>query len=133
MKRITALLLVFMCLFAFAGCSRTEETTDIAKLREKYTSFFNISTDEGLIIYVWQMDEDDYRCYPVSRFIESFIDRSFAFEIGATIREMRTILTTYDIEKEDIAIQPIINPLSDYEYEINDEYRERVTELFWQD
>lgn len=38
-------------------------------------------------------------------------DQSFAFEVGATIAEMRGILTTYDVDQKDIVIHPVKNPL----------------------
>ena len=107
------------------------DSISVEKLKEKYPQFFNVSTDGGLTVYVWQQAEDDYRCYLVNTFTEAISDNSFAYETGATIPEMRTILTTYDISKENISIHPVRNPLSSYYYTIDDEYRETIKNLFW--
>lgn len=106
---------------------------DVSKLQEKYPQLFNVSTDGGLTVYVWQMSEDRYSCYLVNTAEEVLSDNSFAYDIGTTINEMRAILTTYDIDKKDIVVQPINNSFSSYYYEINDEYRTTVKELFWKD
>jgi len=107
------------------------DNISVEKLKEKYPQFFNVSTDGGLTVYVWQQAEDDYRCYLANTFTEAISDNSFAYETGATIPEMRTILTTYDISKENISIHPVRNPLSSYYYTIDDEYRETIKNLFW--
>lgn len=137
MKNLIALVLIMVCIFGLTGCNKSQtndgETIDIVKLQEKYPQFFNISTDGGFIVYIWQESKDDYRCYLVNKNLEAVIDRTFEFEVGATIAEMRAILSTYEVGKEDIEIKPIINPLSSYNYEIDDAYRENVKELFWQD
>lgn len=65
--------------------------------------------------------------------MEAISDNSFAYDVGASIAEMRAILTTYDIDRKDITVQPVINPLSSYYYEIDDAYRAKVKELFWKD
>ena len=105
----------------------------ITQLKEKYPQFFNISTDGGLTVYIWQMSENNYSCYLANTSMEAISDNSFAYNVGATIAEMRAILTTYDIDRKDITVQPVINPLSSYYYEINDIYIEKVKKLFWDD
>ncbi len=106
-------------------------TVDSKQLKEKYPQFFNVSTDGGLTVYIWQMSKDNYSCYLANTSMEAISDNSFAYEVGATIEEMRAILTTYDIDRKDITIQPVSNPLSSYHYVIDDAYREKVEELFW--
>ena len=107
--------------------------TNIGKLKEKYPQFFNVSTDGGLTVYIWQMSENNYSCYLANTSIEAISDNSFAYNVGTTIAEMRAILTTYDIEQKDITVQPVINPLSSYGYRIDDAYRANIKELFWKD
>ena len=115
------------------GKSKGNEELSISQLQEKYPMFFDVSTDGGLTVYVWQMSKNSYSCYLVNTADEAVSDNSFAYEVGATIAEMRAILTTYDIDKKDVTIQPVTNPLSSYSYEINDEYRTTIKELFWKD
>lgn len=107
--------------------------TNIGELKAKYPQFFNISTDGGLTVYIWQMAKNSYYCYLANTSLEAVSDNSFVYEVGATIAEMRAILTTYNIDKKDISVQPVINPLSSYYYEIDDAYRAKIKELFWKD
>ncbi|MGN0559142.1 MAG: hypothetical protein ACI4IS_06825 [Acutalibacteraceae bacterium] len=65
--------------------------------------------------------------------MEAVSDTTFDYNVGATIAEMRAILTTYDIDKKDIVIAPVYNPLSSYHYKIDDAYRIKIQELFWKD
>lgn len=105
--------------------------TSVDQLRVKYPQFFNMSTDGGLTVYIWQMAENSYSCHLANTFMESASDNSSFYEVGTSIAEMRSILTTYEIDQKDITIQPITNPLSSYYYEINDAYRTKIKERFW--
>ncbi len=105
--------------------------TTINGLKVKYPQFFNVSTDGGLTVYIWQMSANNYSCYLANTSMEAISDNSFAYDVGASIAEMRAILTTYDIEQKDITVQPVINPLSSYVYRIDNAYRARVKEMFW--
>ena len=107
------------------------EVLSSQSLKEKYPQFFNVSTDGGLKVYIWQMSKNNYQCYLVNRGIDMLADQSFAFEVGATIAEMRGILTTYDVDQKDIVIHPVKNPLSSYYYEIDDTYKTNIEKLFW--
>lgn len=107
--------------------------TDTNKLRLKYPQFFDVSTDGGLTVYVWQMAENNYRCHLANTALEALSDNSFIYTTGATIEEMKLILSTYDIDREDITIQPITNPISSYYYVIDEAYSAKLKELFWGD
>lgn len=101
------------------------------KLERVYPQFFDISTDGGLTVYVWQNSEDDYRCYLVNTSEEAVADNSFAYTGGATISEMRAILSSYGVGKGNVTVQPVVNPLSEYHYKIDDEYHDSINDLFW--
>ena len=129
----------FRWLFKMKEISKTSSaklennaSVNLSQLKEKYPQFFNVSTDGGLTVYVWQMSANNYSCYLANTSLEAISDNSFVYEVGATIAEMRAILTTYDIDRKDITVQPVINPLSSYYYEIDDAYRAKIKELFWQ-
>ena len=79
------------------------------------------------------MSKDNYSCYLANTSMEALSDNSFAYDIGASISEMRAILTTYDIDRNDITIQPVRNPLSSYYYVIDNAYRKKVKDWFWKD
>ena len=115
------------------GPSNVIVSTTIDGLKVKYPQFFNVSTDGGLTVYIWQMSKDNYSCYLANTSMEAISDNSFAYDIGASISEMRAILTTYDIDRNDITIQPVRNPLSSYYYEIDNAYRKKVKDWFWKD
>lgn len=115
------------------GPSEVITTANIAQLKAKYPQFFNVPTDGGLIVYIWQMAENSYKCYLANSNLEAVSDTTFDYDVGATIAEMRAILTTYDIDKKDIVIAPVYNPLSSCYYRIDDAYRARIQELFWKD
>ena len=115
-----------------AELENNNANVNLSQLKEKYPQFFNVSTDGGLTVYIWQMSKDNYSCYLANTSMEAISDNSFAYDVGATIAEMRAILTTYDIDRKDITVQPVINPLSSYYYVIDDAYRAKVKELFWQ-
>ena len=108
-------------------------SADIEQLKIKYPLFFNVSTVGGLTVYIWQMSKDNYSCYLANTSMEALSDNSFAYDVGATISEMRAILSTYDVEQKDITVQPVINPFSSYVYNIDTAYRTKVKELFWKD
>ena len=107
--------------------------TTINGLKVKYPQFFNVSTDGGLTVYIWQMSANNYSCYLANTSTEAISDNSFAYDVGASIAEMRAILSTYDVEQKDITVQPVINPFSSYVYNIDTAYRTKVKELFWKD
>ncbi len=105
---------------------------DVNELAEEYPLFFDLPIEGGLTVYIWQMAEGSYSCYLVNTAEEAIADNSFVYEIGTSIDEMNAILDTYDIDQENVTIQPITNPLSSYCYEINDDYRSEIKKLFWE-
>ena len=104
-------------------------TTD--SLREKYPEFFGLNAEDGLTVYIWQLAETHYSCYLVSTAIDRLSDHSFAFTRGASISEMRSILNTYNIEREKVLLRPIVNPISSYAYTIDEAYCKNLENVFW--
>lgn len=45
------------------GSSNVIVSTTIDGLKVKYPQFFNVSTDGGLTVYIWQMSANNYSCY----------------------------------------------------------------------
>lgn len=94
--------------------SQNDTTADLETLREKYPEYFDLDTTKGLEVYVWQMAQGSYSCG-----VMSGTNRNKTFEElmalkGASITEMRAILSTYDIDEQDISIIPWQNPISSY-------------------
>ena len=93
---------------------RSEAEIDMDSLRVKYPEYFDLSTFKGLELYVWQMAPDSYSCGLMlgtnrNKTLEELINLK-----GASIAEMRAILSTYDIDEKDIIIIPWQNPVSSY-------------------
>ena len=83
-------------------------------LRENYPEYFDLSTFKGLEVYVWQMAPNSYSCGIMEgtnreKTLEEMMNLK-----GASIDEMKAILSSYDIPKEDIIIIPWQNPVSSY-------------------
>ena len=98
----------------FTLVQERESETDMESLRVKYPEYFDLSTFKGLELYVWQMAPNSYSCG-----LMPGTNRDKTFEElvslkGASIEEMREILSTYDIDEEDIFIIPWQNPISSY-------------------
>ena len=99
------------------GGTQTESTscpTDLDELRAKYPEYFDLSTFKGLELYVWQMAPDSYSCGLMlgtnrNKTLEELMNLN-----GASIAEMRAILSTYDIDEKDVFIIPWQNPVSSY-------------------
>lgn len=100
-------------------------------LRAKYPDFFGLDAEDGLTVYIWQLAENHYGCYLVDKATDKWEDKLFAFTYGASIMEMRAILSTYNIEQSKITLRPVCNPSSSYAYVIDDAYRQKVETEFW--
>lgn len=85
-------------------------------LREQYPEYFDIDASNGLDIYVWQM-VPYYYSFGMLPHSEEPRD-TFSIELmnlrGVDTEQMRMILSTYNVEQEDIYIIPWGNPLSSY-------------------
>ena len=105
-------------------------TISVDALKEKYPEYFDLSAFKGLEVYVWQMAPNSYSCgvLPGTN-REKTLEELWKMK-GTTIEEMRAILSTYEIPKEDIIVIPWQNPISSYlgEYWItmNDEAPDAV-------
>ena len=102
-------------------------------LRIKYPEYYNLDTFKGIEVYVWQNDDGEYRCGAMSgtnrgKTIEELIALE---ENSASIKEMKSILASYKINKDSIIIIQVENPLSGDEIEIQGINPEEICELFW--
>ena len=73
-----------------------------------------MDTFKGLEVYVWQMASDSYSFGVMSGTNrEKTLEELMSLK-GASLEEMRIILSTYDIAQEDVSIIPWQNPISSY-------------------
>lgn len=100
-------------------------------LKASYPEFFGLNTDSGLTVYVWQMSENGYSCHLASGSPSDSSSLEFTLDPSASIGEMRMILSTYNISRDQIRLEPITCFASSYTYTIDDAYRRNLEELFW--
>ena len=99
---------------------------DMNRLVEKYPEYFDLPTDRGLAVYVWQMSEYSYSCALLPDSGKTREPTELWNLKGANLVEMRLILSTYDISPEKVAVIPWINPLSSYSYSVDEDYIETL-------
>ena len=123
MKKLFVLVLV--CILTLAGCS------DQA-LRQEYPEYYDLPTDKGLDLYMWETEGGSYCCglLPGTNRNKSYTEIYKLIQNSATIAQMRTILSSYDIEETAVSIFPLTVTLSGFEYAI--ELREHYSVVFWE-
>ena len=102
-------------------------------LRIKYPEYYNLDTFKGIEVYVWQNENGEYRCGALSgtnrgKTIEELTALA---KNSATIKEMKSILSSYKTTKDGMIIIQIANPLSGQEIEIQEINPEIIYDLFW--
>ena len=105
----------------------------IEHLKAKFPHYFDLPRGKGLEVYIWQLAEGHYSC-GLGLHTNMVTPKEWIWNLHtspATIEEMRAIVASYNIPKNQVVITPVVMPHSSYHYEINQEYREKVTELFW--
>ena len=111
-----------------------DEEPDMDKLMEWYPEFFDpdVPIPNGVEVYVWQMSEDSYSFGLMFGTDTSKTDEEIMAlaERPLTLSEAKALLNECGVSRDEITIIPVIQPISSYEYEIDDEYRERVSRLF---
>lgn len=109
---VTACLLIHF--IGDASDPSSGSTVEIDALREQYPEYFDLSIDNGLEIYVWQMASESY-----SFGILPGTDREKTLEElwgmkGVSAEEMKMILSTYEIDEGSVRVYPWQNPISSY-------------------
>ena len=141
MKRIIILSLSFICVFILGGCSSTQtsnmeletsNSVDMNKLKERYPEYFELGDFKGIEVYVWQMAENSYCCGMMSGTNRKKTDEEIRGlqEKSLSVEETKAILNEIGVEGSDIIVIPITQPYSSYMYEIDDVYKENVSNLF---
>lgn len=105
------------------------------KLTQKYPEYFSLDTMKGLEVYVWQMAGNLYHCGLLSgtNRMKTPDEIQALMGNGATIDEMKAILSAYGLGQDMIMIYPVYNPVSSYWYEIDSEYQAKIEAMFWED
>lgn len=120
MKKVILWTLVLMLLLA--GCtsaepSKPKETIKPnTQLLEQYPEYFGLDAANGLDVYVWQMAKNSYSfgVLPHQETPREALDPALWELKSTTAAQMRGILASYEIDKEQIHIIPWQNLLSSY-------------------
>ena len=107
--------------------------TSLDELRERFPEYFDLSTFKGLEVYVWQLAPDSYSFGVMEGTNRNKTNEELWSLKSATLDEMRAILSTYDIPKENIIVIPFQQPYSSYAYGIDAAYTASVRELLLED
>lgn len=114
----------------WAEFSGSADLDYLNELRGRYPFYFDLPTEDGLALYVWQMSESNYQCTLVNdKSIEHPMKIVLNFE-SVNVDIMKHILESYNLSEEDTIIKPYQNPASSYIYDIDDDYQERINALF---
>ena len=85
-------------------------------LRELYPEYFGLDASNGLDVYVWQMTMNSYSfgLLPHSELEPDLLIPELMNLVGTSAEEMIVILSTYNVDENEIHIIPWHNPLSSY-------------------
>ena len=85
-------------------------------LRELYPEYFGLDASNGLDVYVWQMTMNSYSfgLLPHSELEPDLLIPELMNLVGTSAEEMSVILSTYNVDENEIHIIPWHNPLSSY-------------------
>lgn len=86
------------------------------QLMDKYPEYFGLDASNGLDVYVWEMAEDCYYfgLLPHTEEQRDWLSTELLNLQGVDVDKMRQILSTYNIDENDINIIPWQNPISSY-------------------
>ena len=111
----------------------TEQPYSEHPLYEKYPEYFGLDGMKGVEVYVWQTEDGSYRCGALkgTNRMKTNEEIQALFENGATIEEMRTILEFCEVDKSDISVIPVSDPLESDWYQIDIDEIPKYQEIFW--
>ena len=111
----------------------SERAAELERLRQEYPAFFDLPTDKGLAVYVWKMSEDAYSCILLPDSGKTREATELWEMKSVNLQEMRTILSSYSISQEEIAVIPWTNPLSSFYSPSDEEYIKSLREMLFGD
>ena len=103
-----------------------------AELKEKYPEYFELTHSKGIEVYVWQIAENIYRCGLMSGTNRNKTEEEIlALQSSPlTIAEAKIILNELGVKNSDVFTYAITQPDTLYSYEVNENYRKTVENLF---
>lgn len=113
--------------------STSSGARSLKQLWEYCPEYFERSTVNGLEVYVWQLAENHYSCGVLEGTTKERTHEELWGSKSVSIEEMRLILSTYGISKEEIQIIPYPMPHSSYLYTIDEDYQKNLEAMFWEE
>ena len=104
--------------------------SDLSSLREKYPQYFDLPTESGLEVYVWQMSQDSYWWGLLPGRAVDYYETTLLDLKPASLEEICTIVASYGLDSSQISVHPFHMPYSSYYYVIDETYTHNVTNLF---
>jgi hypothetical protein len=111
----------------------SERAAELERLRQEYPAFFDLPTDKGLAVYVWKLSEDAYSCILLPDSGKTREATELWEMKSVNLQEMRTILSSYSVSPEDVAVIPWTNPLSSFYSPTDEDYVESLREMLFED
>ncbi len=133
------IIIVIIALAVVGVCTLTSpETVDnseVEALRQQFPIYFDLPTENGLEIYIYQMATNSYSCILVPGGKTDTVLPEILEYPSVNMDKMRKIVASYfpDVQQKDVKITPIKAIHSSYLYNIDEEYQESLEKLFWSD
>ena len=126
MKKLIASVLALICILGLVGCNSAT-----ADLQKRFPEYYNLSAFKGIEVYAWQTEDGKYLCGALSGTNRNKTPEEISSLTmnAATLEEMKAILSSYGIDKEEIIIFPIKINADGFEI-ITDDF-EQISEAFW--
>ena len=120
MKKFLFILLAALFIFSGCGAANTvdepkELSAEQAALKDKYPEYFGLDESAGLDVIVLQ-HPDGFRFGLLTHYDgeRDWFSKELLNLRGTTAEQMKTILSSYEIDKLSVCIIPYQNPMSSY-------------------
>ncbi|MBO5211736.1 MAG: hypothetical protein J6B80_07400 [Clostridia bacterium] len=102
-----------------------------SRLQTEYPEFFDLDVSEGLIVYICEWTPSNYKCALESALYDDISDKSLTLINGCSMAEMRAILSSYNVKRENVEIKVVHNLFSSYRINITKKYKREIEKKFW--
>ncbi len=130
MKKLSALMLLLALVLSMAACSSSTPGRE-AQLREQYPKFFDLPTEKGLEVFVWQMAAGsyDFCILPGTNRIMNLSDIQQSHTCHS-IEDVKDVLAYYGLPDDSITVYAYSVGYSSYAYTVDEAYLEALSAMF---
>ncbi len=102
-------------------CANGKASPTLEKLKKQYPQYFDLNTENGLTVYAWMLEKDEYE-FAIRATGDGFDPTTdYGTLVGASTSDILTILSVYDLPAEYITVAPFDHPAYGYTDTIDDE------------